>query len=268
MEKRSVAVAVEGKAVKHVNKRAIAILLAIVVTIQITGCGLVSVNHVSEEDEKLVAEYAAGLLLKYENGHSYGLTKVKDNEPLEPEPEIINEEPVYEETVVPEPETSVSDIPDHIFVESDEPETVVSENITDNRSIADAMGIQGFDISYAGYEICDAYPENEQDMYFALTAADEMELIVLHYNVTNTSGEDAEFNTLYNTTKVRLILNGTDRINQQMTMLLNDLKSFEEVIGSGTTVDSVVIFEVEKNYPISTMDLLLIGDDEYTYKLQ
>ena len=64
MEKRSVAVAVEGKAVKHVNKRAIAILLAIVVTIQITGCGLVSVNHLETTKPDKSVEQGDVLVLR------------------------------------------------------------------------------------------------------------------------------------------------------------------------------------------------------------
>ena len=237
---------------------------------QIAGCGLISVNHVSDEDEKLVAEYAAGLLLKYESGHANGLQKVTDDVPDEITSEDVNDEVVEEvvEAPVEEPVSSEVEVPDHIFVESDEPEVTISEYVTDNRSIADALGVEGFDISYTGYEVCDSYPEEEQDMFFSLQAAEGMELIVLHYNITNVSGVDTELDTLYNTTKVRLILNGTDRVNQQMTMLLNDLKSIEEVVGAGETIDSVVLFEVKEGYPISSMDLLLISDDEYAFRLQ
>ncbi|MCR4656572.1 MAG: hypothetical protein K5770_10145 [Lachnospiraceae bacterium] len=264
-------------------KAALLMLTAVLAGSLLSGCNSDEAIILADENEdaqlELVAEYAAGLLLKYDKSHANGLTVAVPQQPVMEDPVDISPPTPAEIEEMSEggldPTVNVSnDGPQGSTQEqgnTEEEETpVVSES---GGSIADALGIPGFDVTYTGYEAVDVYPEdssNEDVVLFSLTAEEGQKLLILHFDLSNFSGEDAECAPINKEAKIRLIINETDRLNQQMTILMNDLKSFDDILAAGETRDTVLVFYLDEDMQdsIESMSLLIIDTEgEHRFEL-
>lgn len=248
------------------------LILAVFCTM-IAGCGLIQPTGLNENDEELVAEYAAGVLMRYSADKKGGLGNPKPtSKPVEaPANEVV--------TPVDEAAETQDESPD-IPADDNEPEEVekttdvLADAATakaDGAAICDAIGIRGFEMTYKGYETADIYPKSDgNDLTFSMQAAPGKKLIVLHFDVMNPGSGEAECNVLDCNVKFRILVNDTNRINEQMTILLNDLKSYKDTIGAGQTKDTVLVFEADASVAESIGSLSLIvvnGSGESAFTL-
>lgn len=221
------------------RKQRIAIMCIAAMALFMTACGS-TIPEMTEEQTAQVAEYAAGLLLKYdENYHSR----------LVEEPEAaIEEEPLEEEEVKEE------ELPAEAAEEEPEEETVVVDKSEEVQapiysSIEEFYGIEGVAITYNGYEIKDMYPEqsSSDEMFFAMNATAGCKLLVLNFNVTNTSGQDKNLDMLSMDTKFKVSVNGETPRYALTTMLTNDLASYVGTIMSDATEPMVLVCEIPED---------------------
>lgn len=262
----------EDKMAGHGSWRKRISLLVIVTTmgLQLTGCSLIPEVDVTEEQSGLIAEYAAGLLLKYESGHEIGLEKLTE-EPITDE----NAETAIEGTPIEEsaPGVEQADNQDALNAATEVLQNDNTAPITSSAvPLASALGLDGFEISYQSYEICDFYPKEESDaMIFSMQAAPNKDLLIVHFNLTNVTESDQMCDMVDSDVMFRLIINDSERINEQTTILLNDLKVYQDMVTGYGTVDTVLVFEIEKGSQDSFETLQLLvknGDQENTYALQ
>ncbi len=248
----------------------------------LSGCNSDEAIILADENEdaqlELVAEYAAGLLMKYDKSHANGLTIAVPQQPVMEDPvDISSPTPAEIE------EMSEGGLDPTVNVSSDGPQGSAQEPgnaeetapaVSDGGgSIAEALGIPEFDVTYTGYEAVDVYPEessNEDVVLFSLTAEEGQKLLILHFDLSNYSGADAECAPINKDVKIRLIINETDRLNQQMTILMNDLKSFDDILAAGETRDTVLVFYLDEEMQdsIESMSLLIIDTEgEHRFEL-
>lgn len=230
------------------------------------GCGLFASTGLNDNDEELVAEYAAGVLMRYSADKKGGFGNPKPTpkpteapqELPEPEPERDNEPDAEELNDTPkenEAGSDVSEVSDNTAVKGPVP-------ALNGAALCDAIGINGFDISYEGYEIADIYPKSDgKDLTFSMQAAPGKKLIILHLDVLNPDSAEKVCSVLDQSVKFRILVNGTERINEQMTILLNDLKSYNETIGAGEKNDTVLVFEADAPVTgnINSLSLIVVG---------
>lgn len=233
---------------KSMKKRLCALLCA--ATVLLAGCGEIELTD-SEND--MVAEYAATLLLKYSNIYS---PKLQD--------EVIETVP---EPVIPVVNPSVpTNSSDTQNPQSGQNGSTPSETAAvSTKSLSEALDIasEGFQIEYTGYEMTASYPKAE-NAYFIMTAANNKSLLVLKFDITNTSGEERECNVLSKQQTYRCRINENERFGSQLTMLLDDLSSYKEIFAAGETKQAVLIFQVPSEYEgtIEKLDLTIKGEDE------
>ena len=233
-------------------------ILAAVMVSMLGGCGLVESTGLSDEEDELVAEYAAGVIMRYSADKKGGLGDLKPTpipipwvDPATVEPEKSSEdEKIEEENEIPMEE-----------VEERE-DVAVSEPAApgfDGHNLASAIGIDGFDITYKGYETVDVYPESSgDDLSFSMQSTPGHKLLVVHLDVMNNDSQERLCDVLSCNVKFRILINEADRVNEQMTILLNDLKSYNEMIPANTSTDTVLVFEVDDNMAESITDLSLV----------
>ncbi len=246
---------------RNMRKRIALLMIAVAVGTQLSGCSLTAEVSVPEEESTLIAEYAAGLLLKYDSRHENGLARIEEAEEAEEEEDTAAPEEKKEET----PEESANAIHDELAAAAD-------ATADSTVPLGEAMGLAGFDVTYQSYEVCDIYPEEApEDIFFSMQASPGKDLMIVHFNVTNTLEYEQQCSMVNNSTLFRLIINGNERINQQTTILLNDLKQYQDKIAGYGMVDAVLVFEIAEGSQNNFQMLQLLVKNEgieNTYILQ
>lgn len=210
---------------KQWNKVVAAILIC--ATVMLTGCAD-AMPDLTEEENAIIAEYAAGILLKYDKNYTEAL----------PIMEETVEEVVVEENVTEEPETVSENIVEQesVALTEDTTETIVTD-------IGLFLGLQGINIKYTGCELAASYTEGE-NIAFSLDATPGNQLLIAKFDMTNTDSVDQNVDILNQGAKFRLILNGGERKTALYTMLLNDLSIYKGTVLAGATQQVVLICEI------------------------
>ena len=246
-----------GKSME-INMRKLGLTLAVAASLCMTACGA-SIPELTEEQNALVVEYAAGLLLKYDANYENRL--VEESEPEEEPPAVTEEPPAEEPQPAEEQETEAPEVVDI----SEEPEAVVYH------SIEEFYGIDGVTVTFMGYELKDMYPDQgEEEMFFAMNASEGCKLVVMHFDVTNVSGQDKALDMLSLNTKFKISFNGESPRYALTTMLTNDLASYNGSIAAGAKEELVLIAELQEDKAQSIQTISLImrnAADEATLPL-
>lgn len=201
----------------------------------LTGCTN-QIPEMTEAENALITEYAAGLLLKYHadyNGKLVDTSIPPEAEPVVPNP-IVEEEAVSDNSV------------------AEETETVVSSNTTEvskpSLTIAQVLGVNGFEVACQTFEICDKYPSTESspdELFFSMRAGQGNKLLALKLNITNTSAQDNMFDTLaLSDLDCKIIMDGGKTQRAYVSMLENDFMAICRNFSAGETYEAVIITEM------------------------
>lgn len=208
--------------------RIIIILSVVLSTGMLSGCGTAYPDLTVEEHDQIV-EYASGLVLKYDrnNTHKLVLPEASEAETAAPE-----------ETKEPEAvaDTAASAAPE-------QPETV---DLTVPKSLNEIVAIGGIDLQYAGYEVVEEYPSivTPGEIYFIVNATENNKLLVLKFDVTNNSGADYFLDLAERSIRYKIGWNGGAPRNALLTMLLNDMSTYEGELLAGEVVQLVVVCDL------------------------
>ena len=249
-------------------------VIPVSLSVTLAGCGLSPTLEMSEEQSNLIAEYAAGKLLEYAKGHPGGLMILEDVDRSDVNPGMQKEEEETQELLPPlegepAPEMPSDDgvteqIPDQGDDAAVEQDALVDapEETASAPSIAleEALGISGASLAYDHYEVAATYPPNDTEIAFSMKAASGKELLILHFALSNPTDQDVEVHTDSDNFKVRLNLNGGERLRGDVTFLDNDLMNYSGVLTGGSSVDAVLVFEIPEGEEVSSMDLLIVVD--------
>ena len=222
----------------HMKKKNIKTIsfLTIISAAFLSGCTTNAIPDLPEKDMKQVEEYAAGLLL--ENATDHKSTLVSDEEiadALEDAKRKAELRERAEEMRRQEQESKENkqDNDDQDGGGSSDPVTAAPV-YTD---IDDFLGVDGIEIDYSGYQICEQYPEQTEsdDWQGVAKATAGCKFVVFKFDVSNDSDSP-----------VYLDMASVDvhfgfRFNEQVsksaltTLLLNDLAMYRGEIQPGDT---------------------------------
>lgn len=225
------------------------------------------------EQNKLIAEYAAGILMKYNSGSN---TRVLDGYKLVAAEEADQakkalEEKRQQERAAYEAETkgkNQENSSESDGADTGSGQTVLTETKSYVNDIAAATGISDFAITYAGYEITPTYPTAENNMYFAVDAGEGRTFIVTKFSMLNKGSQAGEINFLNLEPQFTLRTSGKN-IRAHKTMLLEDLSMFKGSLEAGQAVEGVLIFEttIEMANSIDGMELIITMGDQNIWML-
>lgn len=224
-------------------KKAVILLLA---SILLSGCG--SQINLTDEQSGLVAEYAAGLLLKYDKNYQERL--LTDPELVEADAkEALEEQKKKDFEAFLENERQKSIAKNSAGSDKDKETDAVSIY----QSLKEVLSMDAFEVSYTGYEVADSYPnknseindgeEVTEELYPVIDAAAGKKLLVLKFNVANSSESPAKCDVLNLSPRFQATVNGEKNINSLMTMLLNDLSTLNVELEAGASMEAVLIFQ-------------------------
>ena len=234
------------------RKKITGIVILIFITAFAAGCGN-KIPEMTEQQQELIVEYAAGTVLKYDKNYESKLVELT----LE---ETVESEPVKEEEA-PDSENEEEEVVNG----SGEEVTVIdnTEAATTVASIEEFLQIDSVAITYTGYETCDMYPEDTEssELYFFMNATQG--------NIENFSGAEKEVNIAQSNVRFKVSVDGVEK-NALTTMLLNDLAYYNGMLAAGESAELVLICEVpvEQSENISSLALVLKNvDNEATISL-
>lgn len=194
------------------------------------GCGDAP-YELTDQEERIIANYSAHILSKYNKYQREGLAFVSAE---------LSETDMQEEPVPDVPETEenadLSETPDV-------PETEGAEEVPaiQTATLQELFGTGSLSVSYVGARLADSYV---QDEYYALNADAGKSYLIVGIDITNIGEMDSEFNQLGSETKFEAIVNGEVTCSSELTFLLEDFSSYEDMVAAGATVETVLLFQV------------------------
>ena len=199
-------------------------LVSVMCILSLTGCG--SVKY-TEEQEDIIANYAANLLLKHDKRYKYN---------------YISEEYLMTESTA-----------DNLYFENEtesyanDGNEAESNTISDDASVTGAFHMPaGITAEYLDYDITDRYPsDNSDNELFVMKSVDNYKLLVVRFRITNTTGQDIALNMMSLNSKYRGIVNDTKKYNAQLTLLLDALNTYEGTITAGSSENLVLIYQTQ-----------------------
>lgn len=242
--------------------------LVLAVTMMFAGCGE-QVYDLTEEERAAVVQYSAHVVTKFNKEQPEG---IRDVAALEAEMALEAEQEKEDEK---EKEPEVDSAADDAAADDAPADNGAQENTQQDAaepgvsyvSLNQALQLGGVDAVYRDYELTDQYAETES---YAVSANSGNTLLILHIRLKNNSSRAADCNILAKLPVFNLKINGEVSTASDVTILLNDLSTYEGSIAAGEAADTVLVFQVRKGSlgGIKTMDLdVTVGETTSTVQL-
>ena len=211
-------------------KKKVTAIIIIIVLAGLTGC--VQTTELDKEQELQFIEYSVYSVLEHDKNYMIGLNQVE----IESEPETESDATDNQQQ---EPETDGQG-------QSNQNQGGTTVQATDN--INDALGIEGATVKYAGVSVCDSFPEAENIPSFVIKAVSGKKLVVLKFDITNTTDSDMKVDLSSKKLSFKGIFNGSVKTNVLVTLLPEAMNTFDDVIPAGGTIQTVLVFEISESY--------------------
>lgn len=205
------------------------------------GCGNYMLDLTSEQNA-LITEYAAGLLLKYDKNHKNKMLNELEIEKEQEKKRILEEEALKraEKTAQKEAEQQG----ENQNKDGANGSVTVEQHIQDI-DLANFLELDGFKIEYQSYEVVKSYPNNEsEDLFFSMDATPGNDLVVLHFKISNITETPGVCDILTKQIRGNVSINGGEKRNVLVTMLPNDFSQFQAEVGADPS-DTVLIVEMK-----------------------
>lgn len=210
----------------------------------VSGCGA-KMPELNEEQSKQVAEYAVGLLMKYDSRHENRLLS-----DIELEKELARLEALAQrkaelaaaEQARKEEKEREKEKADQELAET--PVIGQGESVPSGSYVDEFYGIEGISIRYQGYDIMDSYPPSGDEIYFMMNANGGNKLLVLKFLAQNTTGEEKTLDMISMRPQFKIGVNGGSEKYALATLLEDDLANFRGTLGGNESVTLVIIAEI------------------------
>ena len=208
------------------------LLVLIILTFTLAGCN--TYLDVTPQQHAQIVEYTANLLLKYDRSYETNLVtislptpKLEEPPPPPPEPEIDEEEDGG-------PQIVMGGI-------------LGTVDMSLPRDLTEIIAIDGLSFNYMGSIVTGQYPNEvvPGEVGFVLTATAGTNLLVLRFNVVNSTGSDIYLDMMEYDLRLRVGYNGENVTGTMFTLLENDLSFFQGLIPAGEAIELAVLREAE-----------------------
>ncbi len=254
-------------------------LLCSIVILSLFAVGCAKTIELTDEESKLVAEYAAELLLKYDrnNDSKYYNDEYSDRDPYAtteaPATEEVTTQAVVEDSTTEETSQATTELQqDDGSIGDDqqlESEGVVNSNTTESVSgiVADAdktydlaafMGVDNVYIKYDYYMVLDEYPSYDRDgVFITIEAPQGYKLLVLKFKIENKTNENQSIDLYSKDVDYRIIVDNSKSAKQMLTILMDDLYTYEGTVLASMYNEAVLLFQVSDDIALNIEDLKL-----------
>lgn len=215
-----------------------------VVMSMVTLSGCMNVKNLSDEQGDMIAEYSAGVLLRYSDEYDRRLItaeQLSERPQAENPTEAPGSTPVAA-TPTPAPTSMPSTVEGAASpggIESDEPS---EEDNSTEVPLNELYHIGGLDFSYQSYRFCDRYTEKGNES--PIVAEKGNTLLVVSFRIRNTSGAKKKVNLMKREIGYPLVIDGNEFLPGINVLRNGGLNYLKTTIPKGKTETAVLIYNV------------------------
>lgn len=250
-------------------KRIGCLLVIVMMMAGLAGCG----RELSTEENRVIAEYAADLLLKYDKDYQSKYMNIEN----EPDTTVTTESQTGEVSTEATTEATTEAASDTTAAEntteagSEEP-TLPPSDDGSVQDIAEIAGLDGISIQYNRCMFLDRYPSIDQDGAFIYLEADKgYKLVVVKFDITNKTSEDKMVDLLNTDLSYRLVMNQSKAAKPMLTILMDDLGTFSATVPADSEQSAVLVFQMAEGLvdKIERLDIrVTYQNEEHTIPIQ
>lgn len=209
-----------------------------------TGCGEKAIQ-LTEEEEGLIVDYTAHVVSKFNTRQPDGLVYVHVTEEESEEPVATEQEEETEETAQ---ELTAEGAEEAAGQETDAEQPV-------SMTLTQALGLAGVDAQVTATELKSSY---EEGGYYVMDASAGKTFLVLHIALNNQTTEDINCDLLSGQPQFGAVINGMGAVPAELTVLLNDLSTYQGTLAAGSSTDTVLLFQVPAD-SVAQVDTLTLN---------
>ncbi len=253
-------------------------LLCSIVILSLFTFGCTKTIELTDEESKLVAEYAAELLLKYDrnNDSKYYNDEYSDKDPFATTEILTTEAITTEQDVTEEITTEASTTESSQGGEADnnqqlESEGVVNSNVNSTEEVSGIVADAGKDydlaafmeqenvyIKYDYYMVLDEYPSYDKEgVFITVEAPQGYKLLVLKFKIENKTNDNQTIDLYSKDVDYRIIVDDSKSAKQMLTILMDDLYTYEGIVAASMYNEAVLLFQVSDEIALDIKDLKL-----------
>lgn len=224
--------------------------------VMLTGC-IDSMPEMTSDQTDMVAEYAAGLLLKYSPNYNYMLVsedelaaalnqRALEEQMLAAETHRETEEETSEEKTR-EQEAANQEISNEEKSEEVSEETPVQVLVDSGIDLVTELGLaEQVSLRYQSFEICDSYPKDAKG-YSGIDASEGEKLLVMHFDLENDTAETVDCRLFDYELRLRITVNDSvTKGAEDTSMLLDDMITYEGTLQAGEKTDVIAVARIEE----------------------
>ncbi|SFQ06326.1 hypothetical protein SAMN02910358_00576 [Lachnospiraceae bacterium XBB1006] len=236
-------------------KKQTVLVLIVAMMLSFTGCGKQEkLIELTDEQRAEIVHFSAHIISEFNRGQPEGYR------PLNAEQiDRIKNPKKAETSVQPGEQQSQSE------AGGDNSSTGGQEKTVESSTLTELVGTNGIEAVSKGYKVQRDYV---QDNVFAMNAEEGKVYVVLKIRLTNTTSQKVMVDILGKNPSISLQINDAESTTKaMMTLLPNDFRTFQQKIRGGKSVDTVLIFEVDKSVADSIDKVSLVTKDGATSKM-
>lgn len=233
-------------------KRLILSILLLISLLTFSAC--ISKVNATDEQSDALAEYMAGLLLKYDS--NYNDTLIQQD--IEDNSSIITVQ-TDNKNIAADDNTDALKASDKISAKKADEE---DSQKTKAYSLTEITQQKNFDISYSGYKLAEFYPENPDKTYISIEADKDCRLLIIKFKIKNKTKKEKRINLSDSAISYQLDLNGEKIDKPWFTVFENDLQYINMKIKGKANAEAILIYQIPKEAGTENMKLIVSNDEK------
>ena len=195
------------------------------------GCGE-QLYELQDNEQEIIVNYAAHIVAKYntEQPEGYQYVYIPADDQTEDETEDGTEDGISDETAQDHPDAQT---PDGTGADS-------SSQQDASATLSEALGLENIQAVYTGAELTDQYDES-------VVPESGRQLLVLHVTLQNLTEKTQKCDILSILPTFRVKVNGDVEATSELTILPDNLATWEADLEAGASENAVIIFQINKD---------------------
>lgn len=262
-------------------------VLAAVLLVALLCTGCASGLTVTTEQNDLLAEYTAGVLMKYSFENEWNTTKLNKAKKAQGKTSYTLGT-ITGVAAKTSGQTTTGSTAQSVGTKTDTTTTGTATTATTGATtaagaagtatastdamkvLADGLGLSAASITYSKYVVGDTYPTEQ--LALSVPATEGNKIVAIELNITNSTANQLTCNVSSSNLLLKLAVNSEAAVSQTMSMLKNDVLNMNGTkIDAGQSVTAIALFMVptDKVSQISSLSLTVTGSGATgTKKLQ